>query len=220
MGGVWMIAPLKCLRAFVSSVLEGAGWLVEAGWLVGGGGFWLVVFGLTGFEGWLVAFGLSPLWLFEGEVGLSVGGGGFWLVAFGLTALEGGLVAFGLSALWLPPLWLTAFKLWLTAFWLVPIGLPVGSPLWVAMPHLMVNVYCLGASSSQRMVLVASPKAMGSNPSAKGSRVPQCPTRLTPSNRLRVLVTPKEGMPAGLLISSQPLVASSWFAIGYSATIC
>lgn len=79
--------------------------------------------------------------------------------------------------------------------------------VWV--PHCSVKVYFLSRLMNREIVFVACPKAMGSSPVAKGSRVPACPIRQCRLLMLAIWrsleIHRMDVRPAGLSRNSQPL---------------
>ena len=87
-----------------------------------------------------------------------------------------------------------------------PIILPDASSVSVAKPNETVNSYVFNKFSVNRMVFVASPIATGSKPVASGSKVPPCPTFLTPNFFLIIFTISVEPIPLGLSTTSHPFI--------------
>src|SRR5450432_1948381 len=78
------------------------------------------------------------------------------------------------------------------------VTVPVASSVSVSAPQRIVASYSFGSPSTYGRTRVARPVSSTSSPVAKGSRVPACPMRFSPSARRATLTTSWEVMPAGL----------------------
>src|SRR5829696_6619309 len=83
-------------------------------------------------------------------------------------------------------------------------GRPSASSVSVSMPHVTVNTYDFCPSMTNGTVLVASPRAIGRIPDARGSSVPAWPAFLAFRVRFATATACVEVMPTPLSSTSQP----------------